>query len=217
MCGRFTLTTTDLQGLVRDLGAELDPAFRRPWRPRFNVAPGDAHVIVRIEAGGRRVKEARFGLETAPGQRQINARAETAALKPTFREAWRDGRCAVPADGFFEWEGPKGARRPVWLHRPDGRPLLFAALLRQSAGGGLPEFAIVTVEANADVRAIHDRMPAVLAEGKLDEWLEGAGAPRLAPEGTLAARRVSSRINSVANDDPDCLAEPERDPQLKLI
>jgi len=217
MCGRFTLTTTDLQGLVRDLGAELDPAFRRPWHPRFNVAPGDAHVIVRGEGGGRWVREACFGLETEPGRRQINARAETAALKPTFREAWRNGRCAVPADGFYEWEGPKGARRPVWLHRPDGKPLLFAALLRRSAGGGLPEFAIVTVAANSDVQAIHDRMPAVLADGKLDAWLEGAEAPPLAPEGTLSARRVSSRVNSVANDDPACLAEPAQDPQLKLI
>jgi putative SOS response-associated peptidase YedK len=215
MCGRFTLTTTDLQGLVRDLGAELDPAFRRPWRPRFNVAPGDAHVILRADGGGRRVIEARFGLEVEPGRLLINARAETAAAKPTFRDAWLGGRCAVPADGFYEWEGPKGGRRPVWLHRSDGKPLLFAALLRRS-GKGLPEFAIVTVEANADVRAIHDRMPAVLAEGRLDDWLDGAG-PALAPEGTLAARRVSQRVNSVANDDPGCLAEPERDPQLRLI
>jgi putative SOS response-associated peptidase YedK len=217
MCGRFTLTTTDLQGLVRDLGAELDPAFRRPWRPRFNVAPGDAHVIVRAEGGGRRVREARFGLETRPGERLINARAESAAARPTFRDAWRDGRCAVPADGFFEWEGPRGARRPVWLHRPDGKPLLFAALLRPSEGGGLPEFAIVTVAANADVRAIHDRMPAVLADGMLDAWLDGEEPPPVAPEGTLSARRVSSRVNSVANDDPACLAEPEVDPQLRLI
>src|SRR5512140_2068647 len=154
MCGRFTLTTTDLQGLARELGAQIDPAFKRPWRPRFNVAPGDAHVVVRAEGGGRLLREARFGLETRPGQLTINARIESAATRPAFREAWRQGRCAVPADGFYEWHGPKGRRRPVWLHRPDGRPLLFAAILRP-ASAGTPEFAIVTVDANADVREFH--------------------------------------------------------------
>ncbi len=216
MCGRFTLTTTDLQALVRDLGAELDPAFRRPWLPRFNVAPGDAHVVVRAEGGGRVVRGARFGLETRPGQLTINARMESAATRPTFRDAWRQGRCAVPADGFYEWQGPKGRRRPIWLHRPDGRPLLFAALLRTSRAGE-PEFAIVTVDANADVRAFHDRMPAVLADGALDAWLDGGGPPALASEGTLSARPVSTRVNSVRNDDPACLEPPEGDPQLPLL
>jgi putative SOS response-associated peptidase YedK len=216
MCGRFTLTTTDLDGLARELGAELDPAFKRPWRPRFNVAPGDAHVIVRGEAGGRLLREARFGFASRQGELAINARAESAAVKPTFREAWRTRRCAVPADGFYEWSGPKGARRPRWLHRPDGRPLLFAALWRPSETGA-PEFAILTVGANADVRALHDRMPAILAEGALDAWLDGPLPPALAPEGTLAAREVSARVNSVRNDDPDCLAPPSADPQLPLL
>jgi putative SOS response-associated peptidase YedK len=216
MCGRYTLTTSDLDRLARELGAELDPAFRRPWRPRFNVAPGDALPIVRAEGSGRVLCEARFGMETRPGQLEINARVESAAAKPTFRRAWREGRCAVPADGFFEWTGPSGGRRPVWLHRPDGGPLLFAAILRPSAAGP-PEFAIVTVEANADVRSLHDRMPALIAEGALDAWLSGAGPPSLAPEGTLAARPVSARVNSVRNDDPSCLERPEEDPQLPLL
>jgi putative SOS response-associated peptidase YedK len=216
MCGRFTLTTTDLQSLVRDLDAAIDPAFRRPWRPRFNVAPGDAHVIVRAEGGGRLLREARFGLATRPGERLINARIETASRKPAFRDAWRDGRCAVPADGFYEWQGPKGTRRPVWLRRRDGRPLLFAALL-QPTPGGLPEFAIITVEANADVRRIHDRMPALLGDGELDAWLGGHGLPSLAPEGLLEARPVSARVNSVRNDDAACLDPPEGDPQLDLL
>jgi len=216
MCGRFSLTLTDLAGLARELGAELDPAFRRPWRPRFNVAPGDAHVVLCSDGGGRVLREATFGFSSLPGQLTINARAETAAAKPTFREAWRTRRCAVPADGFYEWSGPRSGRRASWLHRPGGGPLLFAALWRPSKAGP-PEFAIVTVNANADVRAIHDRMPAILAHGALDPWLDGSGPPTLAPEGTLAARAVSSRVNAVQHDDPACLAPPEGDPQLSLL
>lgn len=216
MCGRFTLTTADLDGLARELRAELDPAFRRPWRPRFNVAPGDAHVVLRDDAGRRVLREASFGFASRPGELTINARLESAAVKPTFREAWRSRRCAVPADGFYEWSGPRSRRVPSWLHRPDGRPLLFAALWRPSPAGS-PEFAILTVEANADVRALHDRMPAVLDDGALDAWLEGQEPPRLAPEGALVARPVSQRVNSVRNDDAACLAPPEKDAQLKLV
>ncbi len=215
MCGRFTLTTTDLGGLARELRAELDPAFKRPWRPRFNVAPGDAHIVLRAEGGGRRLVEASFGFASGTG-RTINARAESAERRPTFREEWRARRCAVPADGFYEWSGPANGRRPAWLHRPDGRPLLFAALWRPSTTGSR-EFVIVTVDANADVRAIHDRMPAILADGALDAWLDGADPPALAPEGTLAARPVSQRVNSVKNDDPACLDAPLLDPQLPLL
>jgi putative SOS response-associated peptidase YedK len=216
MCGRFTLTTPDLAGLARELRAELDPAFRRPWRPRFNVAPGDAHVVLRDERGGRRLREATFGFSTRPGQVTINARAEGAATRPLFRDAWRTRRCAVPADGFYEWSGPKAARQPSWLHRADGRPLLFAALWRPSPSGP-PEFVIVTVDANADVRALHDRMPAILADGALDAWLDGDAPPALAPEGTLQARPVSRRVNSVQHDDPACLDDPGKDPQLPLL
>jgi putative SOS response-associated peptidase YedK len=216
MCGRFTLTTSDLDGLARQLRAELDPAFRRPWRPRFNVAPGDAHVVVRAEGGGLRLREASFGFTTRPGRLTVNARAESALQRPAFRDAWRTRRCAVPADGFYEWSGPRERRQPSWLHRADGRPLLFAALWRPSEAG-LPEFAILTVDANADVSALHDRMPAILAEGALDAWLDGGDPPRLAPEGTLAAREVSRRVNSVRNDDAGCLDAPARDPQLDLI
>lgn len=216
MCGRFTLTTADLAGLARELRAELDPAFRRPWRPRFNVAPGDAHIVLRAEGGGRILREASFGFAKAGGERTINARVESAARRPLFREEWGARRCAVPADGFFEWRGPKHARRPSWLHRPDGLPLLFAALWRPSAAG-LPEFVIVTVDANADVRELHDRMPAVLADGALDEWLDGAAPPRVVAEGTLSAREVSPRVNSVRNDDPACLESPAAEEQLKLL
>jgi putative SOS response-associated peptidase YedK len=215
MCGRYTLTTVDLERLARELDAALDPAFQRPWRPRFNVAPGDLLPVLRREGERRVLREGRFGYATGTGELIINARAETAARKPTFRDGWAAGRCVVPADGFFEWRGAPGARRPLWYHRADGRPLLFAAVSSRAPDGQL-QFAIVTVEANADVRDVHDRMPAILADGESESWLRSDEPPRLAPVGTLSARPVSPRVNSVRNDDAACL-EPDREEQLPLL
>jgi putative SOS response-associated peptidase YedK len=240
MCGRFTLTTADVAALARRWAAELDEAVARGWRPRFNVAPGDPHLVLRARGGRRRLERATFGLPgpaprpPAPSGRaalgmsgprdphailRINARVESAAEKPAFRDAWRGRRCAVPADGFIEWTGPASARRPSWLHPPDGAPLLFAGLWGATAGGGIA-FAILTADANAEVRALHDRMPVLLPEPLLAAWLSDGPAPALpAPaDGVLAVRRISPRVSSPRNDDPECLEPlpPERQLALKL-
>src|SRR5215475_7066071 len=124
MCGRFTLTVPDLDLLARLLGLEADPALAKDYRPRYNVAPSDTHLIV-AENRGRRLLPARWGLGEKP---QINARAETAAELPTFRHALASGRCVVPADGFFEWTGPESDRRPLWYRRKNGQLLLMAGI-----------------------------------------------------------------------------------------
>ena len=129
MCGRFTLTERDLVRLARALGAVVDPALAAAWRPRFNVAPGQEALLVR-DAGGLRLERARFGLAVGSGPLRINARVETAAELRAFRAAWATRRCAVPADGFYEWAGARRDRRPVWFHDPGRRPLLFAAVVR---------------------------------------------------------------------------------------
>jgi putative SOS response-associated peptidase YedK len=205
MCGRFTLTVDDVARLAREWGAEVDAALAAAWRPRFNVAPGNGHLVLQQGGGRRTLAEARFGL-AGPAGMVINARVETAASRPAFRDAWRTGRAAVPADGFYEWEGPASARRPSWFHRPGGRPFLLAALLGPAPGGGVG-FAILTTAARAPVAALHDRMPVILPEGLLDAWLEGDPPALPAPEdGALAARPVSPRVNGVEHDDPACLA-----------
>ncbi|MGC3998740.1 MAG: SOS response-associated peptidase [Anaeromyxobacter sp.] len=216
MCGRFTLTTRDLAELARTWAAEVDAALAAGWRPRFNVAPGDPHPVLRAEAGRRRLVPAAFGL-TGPAGLVINARAETAATRPTFREAWQGRRAVVPADGFFEWEGPPTARRPTWFHAPDGGPLLLAALLGPAPGGG-DGFAIVTTAACPPVSRLHDRMPVILPPEALDAWLSGP-PPALRPprDGALAARPVSSRVNAVGNDDEGCLGPPEPPRQGSLF
>lgn len=217
MCGRFTLTIADLAALARAWAAEVEAAVAAGWRPRYNVAPGDAHPILRARGGRRVLEPAAFGLPDARGAPRINARAETAAALPAFRDAWRERRCAVPADGFIEWSGPSAARRPSWLHPGGGGTLLLAGLWEETAQG--LAFAILTTAANAEVRALHDRMPVLLAPALLGPWLAEGPAPALpAPgDGVLEVRPISPRVNSPRNDDPACLAPPPPEAQLGLL
>lgn len=220
MCGRFTLTERDIASMARAWAAEVDAALAAAWRPRFNVAPGQPHLLLRATPTGRRLEQAVFGLPSARGSTHVNARLETAGTRPAFREAWQGRRCAIPVDGFYEWSGPARARRPVWFHRPGGRPILLAALHGPSQGGATG-FVILTGPANAEVGRVHDRMPVILPEDRLEAWLSGP-PPALEPaaDGSLAARTVSPRANSVEHDDPACLepADPaEGGPQLRLL
>lgn len=211
MCGRFSLTLSDIAALARAWGAEVDLALLAGWRPRFNVAPGQQAPLLRGPAGARRLALATFGLPAAHGAQHVNARAETAAARPAFREALRRGRAVVPADGFYEWEGPPAARRPTWFHRPDGAPLLFAAVSRPGSDGR-PAFAILTCGAVAPVARLHDRMPVLVPPEALEAWLAEGPPPPLPPPapGALAARLVSPRVNSPRVDGPECLEAPEQ-------
>ena len=229
MCGRFTLTTGDREWLARQLGVPADALDADRWRPRYNIAPTDLHWVLRLRREDRELLGARWGLAQRgdpAGRRRpapINARSESAARAPAYRRAFARRRCAVPADGFFEWSGPARARRPHWFRRPDGGLLLFAGLydLPQPPGGGRAPaggatFTILTTAANRTVAAVHDRMPAILPEERVDDWLfegeddlarlEALLAP--APDDLLVATPVSRRVNSVRHDDPACV-EPE--------
>lgn len=212
MCGRFTLTEGSVERLARELAAEVERVRAAEWRPRYNLAPSDQAWIVRLVGGRRLLLPARFGF---PGRDGVlpNARAETAARLPTFRKAWQEGRCIVPADGFFEWRGPRGARQPLWIHPPGGGLILMAGLCQEGADG--LSFTVLTTDPNALVAPIHDRMPVILAREAADAWLARPDPSLLvpAPEGALVATAVSPRVNSVAFDDPECLApapEPEQ-------
>ena len=225
MCGRFTLTYRDTDHLALELGVAFDAIHRERYRPRYNIAPSDEHWILR---GGREERElvpSHWGLmNTNAGSlaakraaRPINARAETVDSNPAFREAFGKRRCVVPADGYFEWTGPKKARRPIWFHRGDGGLLLFAGLYateRSEVGTLQVTFTIITTTANRVVERVHDRMPVILDEGSLDEWLFAPAAERaklhalLLPvvDDALVGTPVSPRVNSVRYDDPECLA-----------
>ncbi|MEX2373698.1 MAG: SOS response-associated peptidase, partial [Dehalococcoidia bacterium] len=167
--------------------------------------------------------------ERRAGARHINARAESIATARPFREAYRTGRCLVPADGFFEWTGDKQVRRPFWFHRPDRAPFAFAGLYETARLSGEAEpsttFTIVTTAPNDLVRPIHDRMPVVLPdEDAMAAWLYPEATPRdlkslLRPldERTLVVRAVSTRVNSVQHDDAACIEEAEGETQAPLL
>jgi putative SOS response-associated peptidase YedK len=174
----------------------------------------------------RQILPAKWGLvntwakDAKRAAKQINARAETVATNPAFRDAFTKRRCVVPADGFFEWIGAGAARQPIWFHRPDGKLILFAGLYESwpaTPDNWQRTFTIITTTPNRLVEPIHDRMPVILAGEAVDYWLD----PREehtdtlkkllvpAPEETLVKVSVSQRVNSVKNDDPGCLEPAE--------
>ncbi|HKA88007.1 MAG TPA: SOS response-associated peptidase [Haliangiales bacterium] len=209
MCGRFTLTSKDFSDVVDKLEVEADPTLSAAYRPRYNLPPTDPHMIV-IRDGKRRLVPARWGF----GRRtMINARAEIVDTNGLYKEAFAERRCLVPADGFYEWTGASGRRRPIWFHAPPGELLLFAGIYDDKG------FCILTVAANADVAPVHDRMPAIIPRDRADDYLLGRNPKSLlvpAPKGALVVTPVSSRANSVANDDEACLGPPDPE-QLELI
>jgi putative SOS response-associated peptidase YedK len=222
MCGRFTLARQDRVSLARELGVPVDQITDADYQPRYNIAPTNKHWIVRMEYEDRELIRARWGLinhwakDRNIGYKQINARAETLHTRPAFREAFKKRRCVVPADGFFEWAGPKGARQPIWFHRSDEGLLLFAGLFESwqpEPGEWEPTFTIVTTDANSAIEPVHNRMPVILPEQAADEWLnprqdnQTSLSALLVPAGDdlLTSTRVSPRVNSVKNDDPACL------------
>jgi putative SOS response-associated peptidase YedK len=220
MCGRFTITRRDGNSLAAELGVP-EGSFV-DYRPRYNIAPTQPYFIVRIKYENREVLPATWGLvrsgskDASMAAKCINARSETIETRPAFRDAFQKRRCVVPADGFFEWTGPKTARQPTWFHREDSRLLLFAGLYeawQKEQGEWETTFTILTTSANAVLESYHDRMPVILADRDADDWMDPrAPAPRAlkrllvpAPDDLLIATPVSPEVNNVDNDSPELL------------
>ena len=222
MCGRFT------QSCSWDETAELFDLEEIPddLPPRYNVAPTQLAGVVRNE-GVRRLRMLRWGLipsgarDPAIGSRLINARAETASVRPSFRGAFAARRCLVPVDGFFEWER-QGRRRQPWLFRMrGGAPFALAGLFerwRPPPGISAPwapeagpsatveTFTILTTDANAVVAPIHDRMPVIVHPDACGRWLGGGEVPLgPCPPDTMETFRVRSLVNNPAHDDRRCI------------
>ena len=207
MCSRYT-AAADPKLLAERFGVAPAPGLK----PRYNVAPSQESAVI-IAAPAPRMSLLRWGLLPAwakgpQAKPQINARAETLADRPFFRESFRWRRALVPADGWFEWPKRGADKAPRLFRLKGGAPFAFAGLWEAGT------FALVTVEPNPLVARIHDRMPAILARGDEAEWRDPMTRPeRLRellmpyPSELLDVRRVDGRIGNTALDEPSLLDE----------
>ena len=206
MCGRFVLTHPT-EALARLF--EAVPGNDLPEAPRYNICPTQAVTAVVATEGGRRLVALRWGFVPrwykAPGDGPllINARAETVAEKPAFREAARARRCLIPADGFYEWTAEDGRKQPWYIHAAGGGVLAMAGVWQEweRDGDQVTGCAVVTCAAGAGLEALHDRMPVFVEPADWPLWLgeAGHGAARLmgpARAGLLAWHRVDRAVNS---------------------
>jgi putative SOS response-associated peptidase YedK len=225
VCGRYTLAGPN----PSQLRARYPIGERLEVRRRYNVAPGD-DVLAVVRRGEDAEPEGallRWGLvpfwasdPSEIGVKTINARAETVAERPAYRDAFERRRCLILADGFYEWSGGV----PHWITREDGEPFAFAGLWAswrpKDASRDvepLRSCAIVTTAAAGPVRELHDRMPVVLAPAQESLWIDPASpadelhavcAPEASPP--LQFRPVSRAVNDARHDEPDCLGPPEQ-------
>jgi putative SOS response-associated peptidase YedK len=222
MCGRYGLTRYPGKLLER-LEAERRG---RSFVPRYNIAPTQPVMAV-LNDGRRSLAELRWGLIPRSAESlasipisTINARIERIAAAPLYRDALRTRRCAIPADGFYEWRrNPDGSKTPIWIERRDREPFAFAGLwdvwTSPATGEDVRSCTIVTQPANELLASVHERMPVVLAPEAMSAWLspDPRDASELlpllapAPAGDWAMHPVSKRVNAVRNDAPD-LIEP---------
>ncbi len=209
MCGRYAAS------LPPEMMVELFNLLNSvDMGPRYNIKPTDPIVAIRNSRskGGRVAELFRWGLipsfvkDPKDFALLINARAEGASEKPSFRNAMKWGRCIVPADGYFEWMvGSDGVKRPYFIHSAENAPMVFAGLysIWKSPGGEkMPTAAIVTVNPNLDISGIHDRMPAVLRGDAIDKWLdtehvgpkEAEALAQPPPPGTMRYHPVTKEV-----------------------
>jgi len=219
MCGRYRLSRR--KQLVEEY---FDTASDEPdWAPRYNIAPTQPIPVIRQNPKEpvRELSLMKWGLipSWAPNPSvaasMINARSETAATKPAFRESLKSRRCLIPADGFYEWKRDGKTKQPFCFEVNQGQLFAFAGLWerwRNPSGQWVKSCSILTTTPNAVTSAIHDRMPVILDRESYDLWLDPGisdvlvVSELLKPYDDKAMRSypVSSRVNRVDNDDEEC-------------
>lgn len=197
MCGRYTLACPDADSLIRGLPFDAFSETRIEFRPRYNVAPGQRSPVVYLRSGKPVLADALWGVTRSGGGLAINARSETAASTALFRDAFVDGRCLVPADGFLEWRKEGRINQPYLFRRTDGNLFVMAGLWQDG------RYVVLTRDSEGAVAEIHDRMPVLLEGADAQQWLSNG---TLANPPKLTRTAVSPRINRTENDDPSCLA-----------
>lgn len=217
MCGRFTLRT-EANVMIKQFALK----FEGELVPRYNIAPTQLVPVVRTVE--RELKPLRWGLvpfwakTPKDGAKMINARSETVETKPAFRNAIKSKRCLVPADGYFEWVREGKQKQPYWIRMKDEQPFLMAGLWERWRDKSTPDaepvetFTILTTRANELTADIHERMPVILSPNDYEPWLDTSVSadtlsymyePYAANE--MRVDPVNTRVNSVRNDDEDCV------------
>lgn len=233
MCGRYSLRPVDPAALrARFPIGELES----PEPPYYNITPSSDVLAVTTDREGRpRGERLRWGLvpnwakDTKTGFKMINARAETLAERPAYRNAFERFRCLIPADGFYEWQQIPGEKRkqPFHITTADGGLFAFAGLWSVWHRGEPEELrscTIITTAANSAVAPVHDRMPVILPRTAEQLWLAHDAPlpaleqllPGLGPE-EMAMRRVGPAVNDARYDGPECLLDPPPPAQEALF
>lgn len=224
MCGRTSLFAP--QSVVEE---RFDAEAVEPLEPRYNIAPREDLAVIRNDAPDR-IELLEWGLlpewvdDPAAFDRPINARAETVAEKPTFRESFERRRCLVVADGFYEWADTPTGTQPYRVERVDGEPFPMAGLWERWENGteSVGTVTVVTTEPNAVVEPLHHRMSVVLDDAGAEAWLSDADPETLhsllepSPADELTAYPISTAVNDPGNDHPGVVEEINPGAQTSL-
>ncbi len=180
MCGRYTLQATH-EELAKQFSADIEDGSL--FKPRYNIAPSQSVAVVRLkpDTTKRELVQLRWGLipswakDPKIAYSTINAKAETVAVKPAFRSAFRKRRCLIPASGFYEWQQQGKQKQPMYIRLRDHHPFAFAGLWEHwdpKDGEPIESCTIVTTEANEFMQRIHHRMPVILTPEDYEVWLD---------------------------------------------
>jgi putative SOS response-associated peptidase YedK len=209
MCGRFVLKATPAELITR---FSLDECV--DLTPRYNIPPGTEIAAIRLSPEGRRVLQPlKWGLvphwakDPGIGSKLNNARGESVAEKPSFREAFKRRRCLIPADGFYEWKAEGKLKQPYYISLPE--PFAMAGLWeawKAPDGSILRTCCVITTGPNAVMEPIHDRMPVIIAPEDWERWLsapvtEIGELVRPYPAEAMRAWPVSRRVSKTVDDD----------------
>ena len=232
MCGRYRLTRRRMIEIEQYYGVD-DVNDLDIWERQFNIPPREMAPIV-LQRGGHRRLTAGFWsllppwaprLDYANDISTFNAKAETVADKPSFRNAFLKRRCVVPAEAFYEWVGPRGKKQPLHISRHDGSFLSMAGLYSYwkpegTEGRPIPTFTVITTEPNQWMARIHNRMPVMLPDEQIETWLDPSisnphilsGLLKAPPEDFLDCYPVDPKlVNSGRVDTPECVNDTGTD------
>jgi putative SOS response-associated peptidase YedK len=233
LCGRFARYSLSRE-LERFFNAQ-PPPFE--IQPSYNVAPSQEIPVIVIHENDRHIRKRHWGLvpfwakDTSIGSRMINARVETVTSKPAFRAAFKQRRCLIPANGFYEWQGESGSKQPFYFQLPSGEPFAFAGLYEiwqdqeaPAEAGPYKSCTIITTDASDSVKEVHHRMPLILEPEAYAEWLDPGNQDLAKLEALLRTKQVkelrrhpvSKRVNRVENNSRECMEPLEQAGNLRI-